>query len=133
MFVFSKGKPKTFHPIKVRSKYAGTKVKKHRAKKNGHNYNDEGNYVVSETKMIDNVWEIANTSNKTNHKAIFPMELAKRHILTWSNEGELVYDPFAGSGTTLKAAKELKRNYLGNEINEQYCDEANLFILKTKF
>lgn len=131
MFVFSKGKPKTFHPIKVRSKYAGTKVKKHRAKKNGHNYNDEGNYVVSETKMIDNVWEIANTSNKTNHKAIFPMELAKRHIMTWSNEGELVYDPFAGSGTTLKAAKELKRNYLGNEINEEYCDAANLFISKS--
>lgn len=124
MFVFSKGKPKTFNPIKVKSKYAGIKVKKHRAIKSSHNYNNEGVYEVAEMKMIDNVWEIANTKNDSKHPAIFPKELAKRHIETWSNENDLIYDPFAGSGTTLIVAKEMNRNFLGNEINKQYYEYA---------
>lgn len=124
MFVFSKGKPKTFNPIKVKSKYAGTKVKKHRAVKSSHNYNNEGIYEVANMKMIDNVWEIANTKNDSKHPAIFPKELVKRHIETWSNENDLIYDPFAGSGTTLIVANEMNRNFLGNEINEQYYEYA---------
>ena len=124
MFVFSKGKPKTFNPIKVKSKYAGIKVKKHRAIKSSHNYNNEGVYEVADMKMIDNVWEIANTKNDSKHPAIFPKELAKRHIETWSNENDLIYDPFAGSGTTLIVAKEMNRNFLGNEINKQYYEYA---------
>lgn len=124
MFILSKGKPKIFNPIKIKSKHAGTQVKKHRAKKQGHKYNNEGNYTVNDYKMIDNVWEIANTKNKSGHPAIFPLELAKKHILTWSNEGDLIYDPFLGSGTTIIAASELKRNFLGSEINRQYYDYA---------
>jgi len=124
MFVFSKGKPKTFNPIKVKSKYAGTKVKKHRAVKSSHNYNNEGIYEVANMKMIDNVWEIANTKNDSKHPAIFPKELVKRHIETWSNENDLIYDPFAGSGTTLIVAKEMNRHFIGNEINEQYYEYA---------
>lgn len=124
MFVFSKGKPKTFNPIKIKSKCAGAKVKKHRAVKSSHNYNDEGIYEVAEMKIIDNVWEIANVKNNSKHPAIFPKELVKRHIETWSNENDFVYDPFAGSGTTLIVAKEMNRNYLGNEINEQYYEYA---------
>lgn len=124
MFVFSKGKPKTFNPIKIKSKCAGVKVKKHRAVKSSHNYNNEGVYEVAEMKMIDNVWEIANVKNNSKHPAIFPKELVKRHIETWSNENDFIYDPFAGSGTTLIVAKEMNRNYLGNEINEQYYEYA---------
>ena len=124
MFVFSKGKPKTFNPIKIKSKCAGVKVKKHRAVKSSHNYNNEGIYEVAEMKMIDNVWEIANVKNNSKHPAIFPKELVKRHIETWSNENDFIYDPFAGSGTTLIVAKEMNRNYLGNEINEQYYEYA---------
>lgn len=124
MFVFSKGKPKTFNPIKIKSKCAGVKVKKHRAVKSSHNYNNEGVYEVAEMKIIDNVWEISNVKNNSKHPAIFPKELVKRHIETWSNENDFIYDPFAGSGTTLIVAKEMNRNYLGNEINEQYYEYA---------
>ena len=122
MFVFSKGKPKTFNPIRVKSKCAGTKVKKHRATKSKHNYNNEGSYIVADTKMIGNVWEIANVKNDSKHPAIFPFELAEKHIQTWSNENDIVYDPFMGSGTTLIVAKNNKRKFIGNEINKEYYE-----------
>ena len=54
------------------------------------------------------------------HPAIFPEQLASDHILSWTNEGDIVYDPFSGSGTTLKMARKLNRNYIGSEINEEY-------------
>jgi len=57
-----------------------------------------------------------------NHPAQFPEQLAKDHILSWSNKGDLVFDPFAGSGTTLKMAMLNERNYLGFEISAEYCD-----------
>jgi len=125
MFVFTKGKPKSFNPIKTESKCKGVKVKKHRAKKDGHNYNEEGYYTVSAEKIIDNVWSIANVKNKTKHKAIFPEKLANDHIISWSNEDDLVYDPFMGSGTTAKMAKINNRKYIGSEISEEYCNIAN--------
>lgn len=56
------------------------------------------------------------------HPATFPMDLAKDHILTWSNEGDLVLDPMCGSGTSCIAAKNLKRNYIGIDISEEYCE-----------
>ena len=124
MFVFSKGKPKTFNPIRIKSKCAGTKVKKHRAIKSNHNYNNEGSYIVADTKMIGNVWEIPNVKNESGHPAIFPIELAEKHILTWSNENDLVYDPFMGSGTTCLASKNNNRKFIGNEINETYYKSA---------
>ena len=122
MFVFTKGKLKTFNPIKIESKCKGVKVKKHRAKTDGHNYNEEGYYTVSDKKMIDNVWSIANVKNKTKHKAIFPEQLAEDHILSWSNEGDVVYDCFGGSGTTAKMSIKNKRNWLISEISSEYCD-----------
>lgn len=122
MFVFTKGKLKAFNPIKIESKCKGVKVKKHRAKKEGHNYNEEGHYTVSDKKMIDNVWSIANVKNKTKHKAIFPEKLANDHIISWSNEKDLVYDCFMGSGTTAKMAKINNRKWIGSEISKEYCD-----------
>jgi len=67
-----------------------------------------------------NVWEISPQSN--GHPAPFPEKLANDHIISWSNEGDLVYDPFMGSGTTAKMAKINKRNYIGSEISKEYCD-----------
>jgi DNA modification methylase len=56
--------------------------------------------------------------------AIFPEQLANDHIISWSNEGDLVYDPFMGSGTTAKMAIINKRNWIGSEISKEYCDIA---------
>jgi site-specific DNA-methyltransferase (adenine-specific) len=125
MFVFSKGKPKTFNPIMVKSKCAGTKVKKHRATKSKHNYNNEGVYTVADTKMIGNVWEIANVKNDSKHPAIFPLELAEKHIISWTNEGDIVYDCFAGSGTTAKMSIINNRNWIASEISSEYCEIIN--------
>ena len=58
------------------------------------------------------------------HPAIFPEALARDHILSWSNERELVYDPFMGSGTTAKMAHIYKRNWIGSEISQEYVDLA---------
>ena len=59
------------------------------------------------------------------HPAIFPEQLAQDHILSWSNEGDVVLDPFLGSGTTAKMAKLNNRNYIGFEISQEYCGIAN--------
>jgi len=59
------------------------------------------------------------------HPAIFPEALARDHILSWSNEGELVFDPMCGSGTTCKMALILNRHYLGCDISQEYVDIAN--------
>lgn len=122
MFVFIKGKPKAFNPIIIKSKCAGIQVKKHRAVKSTHKYNNDGSYIVADTKMIGNVWEIANVKNKSQHPAIFPEQLANDHIISWSNEGDLIYDCFMGSGTTAKMAILNNRNWIGSEISSEYCE-----------
>ena len=125
MFVFSKGKPKTFNPIKDKpNKYAGTKI-------HGTYRNQDGSItkrnekwkekVVSKYGKRNNVWHIpSEKKNKTGHPAVFPLQLAKDHIISWSNEGDTVLDPFMGSGTTGVACKELNRNFIGMELDEEY-------------
>ena len=60
-----------------------------------------------------------------NHPAKFPENLSADHIYSWSNEGDLVYDPFIGSGTTAKMAHIYKRNWIGSEISSEYVELAN--------
>lgn len=73
-----------------------------------------------------NIWRypvgFADDSDKTGHPAPFPEDLARDHILTWSNAGDLVLDYFGGSGTTAKMARNNGRNYLTCDISEEYCD-----------
>ncbi|HHU84212.1 MAG TPA: site-specific DNA-methyltransferase, partial [Clostridiales bacterium] len=64
------------------------------------------------------------------HPAIFPEQLAQDHILSWSNEGDLVLDPFMGSGTTAVACINTGRNFIGFELDEHYCEIANERIQK---
>jgi site-specific DNA-methyltransferase (adenine-specific) len=124
MFVLSKGQPKTFNPLMQSNKRAGelydytAKVKtkgKVRTKKT-FNINDE--------RYKDNIWECAVAKNDTDHPAVFPESLIADHIKSWSNEGDIVYDPFIGSGTTALAARSLGRNYIGSEISKEYCQIA---------
>lgn len=83
--------------------------------------------AIAEMGRRFNVWAMPNTKGNAerNHPAPFPEALARDHILSWSNEGDLVYDPFMGSGTTAKAAHQLKRRWIGSEISEEYVALAN--------
>lgn len=125
MFVFSKGTPKTFNPIMEKCKLGGTKVKAGRTHleiKEKRKMNRD--CIVKEERYRYNVWDIAVSANKTIHTAAFPLNLARDHILTWSNKGDIVLDPFLGSGTTVIAAIELERNFIGCELNKDYYNES---------
>ena len=64
------------------------------------------------------------------HPATYPEKLANDHIISWSNEGDLVYDCFMGSGTTAKMAHLQNRNWIGSEISKEYTDIANKRLTK---
>jgi len=85
---------------------------------------------INEYGLRGNVWYITNRSTRVGHPAVFPEQLANDHIISWSNEGDLVYDPFMGSGTTAKMAMLNNRNYIGSEISKEYCDIAEKRINK---
>ncbi|MDU9703696.1 site-specific DNA-methyltransferase, partial [Helicobacter pylori] len=59
---------------------------------------------------------------RKNHPAVFPEQLANDHIISWSNEGDLVYDCFMGSGTVAKTSILNNRNWVGSEISNEYCN-----------
>ena len=145
MFIFSKGRPKTFNPIMDRKNLTAGQVgnlgvntftmrdgsKSERTKK-----------VTKEFGMRHNVW-LGNTRGqedmcvKLEHPALMPRWIASDHIQSWSNpisdtnpEGDIVYDPFTGGGTTLCEAKKLNRNWIGSEISKEYCDLAEMELSK---
>ena len=130
MFIFSKGKPKSFHPIKDRrNKWVGTKIHGTYRQKNGETiqrgerWTDNGG--VKELGARFNVWEINTVkNNKHGHPAPFPLQLAIDHILSWSEVGDIVLDPFLGSGTTAEACIKTDRKYIGIEISEKYFQIA---------
>ena len=128
MFVFSKGKPKTFNPIEDRpNKYAGMNVHGTFREADGKTRNRNETWKSSVCKEFGrrfNVWEIpSEKNNKTGHPAVFPYAIAHDHILSWCNEGDIVLDPFLGSGTTRIAAYDLNRNFIGYEIDKEYFDK----------
>lgn len=126
MFVFSKGKPKTFNPIMdKKNKHAGKEAHGTERQKDGSTKKITRHNVIKEYGRRTNVWEMSGASNnKTGHPAVFPMNLAIDHILSWSNENDIVLDPFLGSGTTALAAFKTNRHYIGFEISEKYFDIA---------
>jgi len=71
-------------------------------------------------------WALASDGEKIafEHPATFPEQLANDHSISWSNENDLIYDPFMGSGTTAKMAMINNRNYIGSEISKEYCKIA---------
>ncbi|MBR1482788.1 MAG: site-specific DNA-methyltransferase [Ruminococcus sp.] len=73
-------------------------------------------------------YEQRDIRNKNVHPAVFPIAMAKRVIEQFTHEGELVIDPFVGSGTTLVAAQDLDRNAVGFDLKQEYVDLANLRI-----
>ena len=129
MFIFSKGKPKTANIIKDRkNKYANQKVHGTERQRNGKTKplsNVQKSKVVKEYGSRLNIWDISNEKkNKTGHPAVFPEQLAHDHIITWSNENEIVLDPFMGSGTTGVACINTNRKFVGIEIDDTYFETA---------
>ena len=119
MFILSKGEPKSFNPIMIDVKRFD--VGKQR-RKNGSIEKYEKRYSENKERKIDNIFEYGVGGMKIEHPAIFPEQLANDHIISWSNEGDLVYDPFMGSGTTAKMAILNNRNWIGSEISSEYCN-----------
>lgn len=122
MFVFVKGKLKTFNPLKDRlnKKQTGTFLKNKRLADGS--MGEVGKYGNrNKYGQRFNIWELANT-DRSEHPAVFPEKLIADHIISWSNEGDLVYDPFMGSGTTAKMAILNNRNWIGSEISSEYCN-----------
>lgn len=143
MFVFSKGKPKTSNLICDKpNRYAGHKNWGKNTKRIGDN---------EQLKEIENIKEVPDFSPRNNiwmynnsggfaskdkvayeHPAIFPEELVNDHIITWSNEQDIVYDPFNGSGTTSKMCILNNRNYIGSELSSEYVDVSKRRLEKYK-
>ena len=119
-FVISKGKPRVFNPLRDRkNEVVGLK-----ATTGGRVDGDTGAKRVIERAEYGirfNLWRITQEMSKV-HPAPFPYQLAADHIASWSNPSDIVLDPFSGSGTTCKAAKELGRKYIGFEINPAYVE-----------
>ena len=128
MFVFSKGKPSTFNGIKDHKNVsAGRKVTGHdRTKEGGKKTRTGLGNVCPEFSLRGNVWKMWNQSRgeHTKHPAVFPEQLANDHITSWSNEGDMVFDPFLGSGTSGKMALLNNRNFIGIEKDPQYFEIA---------
>lgn len=137
MFVFSKGKPNTFNPIKTKTARNGIEKLVSNKKSDGINKKVIGE--LKKEKTLTNIWEYAvglggTTTDKIafEHPAIFPEKLVADHVISWSNKGDLVYDPFMGSGTTAKMSIVNQRNYIGSEISQEYCTIAEKRIEETK-
>jgi len=129
MFVFSKGKPKTFNPILEET---ATKGKNHLKQRN-----TDGSFKkatgygkpIKPTRPKYNIWFYNVGKGQTaidkiahEHPAIFPEKLAEDHILSWSNEGDIILDPMCGSGTTCKMAKLNNRKFIGIDISKEYVE-----------
>ena len=133
MFVFSNGKPKTFNPIcdrknRWRERWGKKRVRRKRDGSMGKEYDSK---KAPEFGMRRNIWKYLQSGGHGSsdkiaykHPAIFPETLAHDHVLSWSNEGDVVLDPFMGSGTTGKMAKQLNRNFIGIELDEDYFNIA---------
>ena len=132
MFILTKGKPNTFDPILKKNKTGGDSRKARR-------YRNHDGVLVKKERVVttkeygidDNVWHISNGyadvkmfKDAESHPAVMPKEIARRHIITWTNEGDIVYDPFLGSATTTKIAQELNRQFIGSELHTPYFEVA---------
>ena len=129
MFVFSQGKPNTFNPITERCITNG--IYTHRRNtgrvKESAARNREEITITKDTKFTRNIWQYVLGSKKGetgNHPAPYPSKLVQDHIISWSNQNNIILDPFLGSGTTLVACKKLGRKGIGIELNEEYCKIA---------
>lgn len=133
MFIFSKNVPQKINLIAdKKNSTVGDIVSGNDRQKNGKLTQKScyGN-KIKKFGIRNNVWKynsgyMLSTKDKIafQHPAIFPEKLAYDHIVSWSNEGDVVFDPFMGSGTTAKMAERANRRWIGCEISKEYCKIA---------
>ena len=129
MFVFTKGKIKTHNQISDRkNKCYGQLMHGTDRQKDGTMTEKSAIKLKNQRKVKEfgvryNIWNISPaTQNRTGHPAVFPEQLAEDHIISWSNENDIVMDIFSGSGTTHKMALKNHRKFIGFEISQEYVD-----------
>jgi site-specific DNA-methyltransferase (adenine-specific) len=142
MFILSKGKPKTFNPLLrenlsfgKRKYFASTSASTREPGSSQGGKQGKTYTARNRTSIKGNIWHYnvgANCSTLDKiafqHPAIFPDQLASDHILSWSNEGDMVLDPFMGSGTTGKMALLHNRKFIGIELSQEYVNIAKARI-----
>lgn len=128
MFIITKGKIKTFNPIKDRkNKY--TRVGNGTIRLSNGKFKKQwgAGRILADYGIRFNIWNnpsICSKIERTGHPAQFPLKLVNDHIISWSNENDIVLDPFMGSGTTGEAALKLNRKFIGIEKVESYFEIA---------
>jgi len=134
-FILSKGKPKTINLIQdKKNAWAGyTSFGNAKTRRKDGTMHDPGkkSKEIREYGVRTNIWKIKNSggfgqSSKESYKhpATMPEELARGHIITWSDKNDVVLDPFMGSGTTAQVCIEEGRKFIGFEIDQTYCEMA---------
>lgn len=121
MFVFSKGAPMSLNFIRDRKNArAGIESMAAGGLSKGGEKPPRIKKEMGEYGKRKNIWRYGVGGGNTGHPAVFPLQLVKDHIISWSNEGDIVLDPFMGSGTTGVACKELNRDFIGIEVVPEY-------------
>lgn len=125
MFILSKGKPNTCNALLEPCKNAGKKCSPvKQISSDDKVVRKDKNNKIKDYKIKSNIWYYSVGGKNYGHPAVFPLDLAKDHILTWTNEDDLVLDPLMGSGTVGVACKELKRKFIGIEKVDKYFNIA---------
>lgn len=138
MFVFTKGKPITVKRIRDHVNiYGGTRNTSTRRQRDGSRAKER--FVTPATSVRGNVWYYPTGFGVSSpdkiafeHPAPFPEKLAHDHIISWSNPGMLVLDPFMGSGTVAKVCIQTDRHYLGIDVSPEYVALAQKRVAAVK-
>lgn len=124
MFIMSRCSPKTYNEMKdVPNIHAGKTLKGTKGRDKNGKKRKLKNIIIGEFQARSNIWIIP-YSERINHPAVFPEKLAEDHILSWSNPGDIILDPFLGSGTTGKMAIKNGRHFIGIERDLEYFEIA---------
>ena len=139
MFVLSKGTPKSFNPIMVPCTYAGSHDKSTFRHSGDTLYAQHRSDPISQYKIHNNMWcytvgwpHAYTDKYVKEHPATFPEQLVKDQVYTWSDVGDIVYDPFMGAGTTAKACVQLGRLWVGSEVSKEYCTLTERRVLDAR-
>lgn len=127
MFVFSKGKPKSIHRLTNGKPRTSGGIKLGRLTVDGVQKVEKRSDAKGKEQIRNNIWTynvgFTNGDDKVKHPAKFPEQLAQDHILSWSNENDVVFDPMCGSGTTCKMAYLNNRKFIGIDMSEEYIND----------